>query len=108
MTSSMKQYSGADIPRLMAEMPAELVEKLQADHSEHRITEREARWWGFLQFARTDGYEGDAYVIVVNGTGEEMVQRFLPYVLSNRAGDERFGIVRAAWPDMAVTYAGGS
>ena len=100
----MKQYAGPDIPRLMAEMPIQLVEALQAAHAEHRITEREARWWGFLQFARTDAYEGESCPITVNGTAEEHTSAFLAYTLQGRAADERFGIVRGAWPDMTVAF----
>lgn len=102
----MKQYSGPDIARIMGEMPRELVEALQAAHPDDRITEREARWWGFLQFARTDAYEGETYTVTVNGTGETHSYAFLPYTLQGRAGDDRVGMVRAAWPDMAVTFTG--
>ena len=95
----MKQHSGDEIRAIMAEMPTELVAELQAAHAEHRITEREARWWGYLMFARTGAYEGTEYTIKVSGTGEEVVHRFLSYVLEDRAANARFGLIRRAWPE---------
>jgi hypothetical protein len=94
----MKQHTGDEIRAIMTEMPAELVEALQAAHAEHRITEREARWWGYLMFARNEAYEGESYTIKVL-TGEEVTHHFLPYVLQGRAGDDRVGMVRRPWPD---------
>ena len=96
----MKQYAGEDIVRIMTEMPADLVTQLREAHPDHHITEHEARWWGFLQFARTDASEGDTFVIKVGGTNEEVVQSFLPYVLVGRNADRNAGLVRKTWPDM--------
>src|SRR4029453_2483506 len=79
---SMKQHTGAEIRTIMTEMPAERIAALQAAHAEHAITEHEARWWGYLQFARTGAYDGETFVILAPSTGEEVVQRFLPYVLA--------------------------
>lgn len=95
----MKQYVGDDIRRIMAEMPAQLVEALRTQHPEHHITEYEARWWGFLQFARTGAYEGQAFVTVVNGTDEELVERFVPYTLDVRSADRNARLVRRPWPE---------
>jgi hypothetical protein len=98
---SVKQHTGDEIRAIMTDMPTELVEKLQADHAEHQITEREARWWGYLMFARTDAYEGTEYAIPVSG-GEPVTQKFLIYVLEGRAGDTRHGLVRKPWPDSGI------
>ena len=68
----MKQHTGEEIRSIMSDMPAELVESLQAAHAEHGITEYEARWWGYLMFARTGAYEGTAYTIKVMGAGGEV------------------------------------
>lgn len=95
----MKQHSGDEIRQIMADVPAELVAELQATHPNHNITEWEARWWAYLQFARTGAYDGTSYTIKVNGTGEEAVSEFLAYTLSNRLSDERAGLVRKPWPD---------
>jgi hypothetical protein len=95
----MKQHTGDEIRAIMAQMPAELVAALQAAHAEHKITEREARWWGYLMFARTGSYEGTEYTIKVSGTGEEVTQRFLSYVVDDRAGNARFGLIRKPWPE---------
>ena len=102
----MKQHTSAEIRAIMTEMPIEQVEALQAAHAEHGITEREARWWGYLQFARTGAYDGETFVIPVPSTGEEIVLRFLPYVLADRASDLRIGLVRQAWPDSGYDRAG--
>lgn len=83
----------------MAEMPAETLEGLQAAHAEHNITEYEARWWGYLMFARTGAYEGTEFTIKVMGGGEDVTQGFLSYVLSERAGNERHGLIRKPWPE---------
>lgn len=101
----MKQHTGDEIRAIMTAMPAARVEALQAAHAEHRITEREARWWGYLMFARTEAYDGEAYTIKVM-TGEEVTQSFLPYVLQGRAGDDRVGIVRRPWPDGGIDLTG--
>src|SRR5690349_17850663 len=95
----MKQYSGEEIRRIMTEMPADLVEALRTAHPAEKITEHEARWWGYLQFARTDDYAGDSFTIKVNGGGEEVTSTFLVYTLSVRAADQRAGLVRRPWPD---------
>lgn len=95
----MKQYAGDEIRRIMTEMPDELVRALQAAHLDEMITEYEARWWGFLQFARTGSYEGDTYTITVNGTGEKVTDTFLGYTRSVRLSDERAGLVRKPWPE---------
>ncbi|WP_374471700.1 hypothetical protein [Phenylobacterium sp.] len=95
----MKQHTGEQIRAIMMEMPEAVVAQLQADHAEHRITEREARWWGYLMFARTGAYEGTSYTITVPSTGEEVTQGFLAYVLEDRGADARFGLVRRAWPE---------
>jgi hypothetical protein len=95
----MKQHTGDEIRAIMAEMPAEAIAALQAAHAEHRITEREARWWGYLMFARTGAYEGTSYAIKVGGGDEQVVQPFLTYVLEDRASDARHGLVRKPWPD---------
>lgn len=95
----MKQHTGAEIRRIMTDMPADLAARLQSLYAEHHITEREARWWGYLMFAKTDDYAPTEFTIKVTGTGEEVTQRFLPYVLEDRAGCARFGLVRKAWPE---------
>jgi len=95
----MKQHSGAEIVTIMTEMPAELIAALQDAHAEHAITEHEARWWGYLQVARTGSYEGETFVIKVMSTGDDVVQAFLPYVLAGRASDLRVGLVRKVWPE---------
>ena len=102
----MKQYAGDEIVRIMTDMPATLVEALQGAYPEHRITEHEARWWGFLQFARTDAYDGETFAIRINGTDAEAVQSFLPYVLSVRGADQRAGLVRRPWPESGFDRAG--
>ena len=96
----MKQYAGDEIRTITAQMPSELVEGLRAAHAQHRISEYEARWWGFLQFARTDAYAGEAFVIKVNGGGADKVESFLAYVLSVRGADQRAGLQRKPWPEM--------
>ena len=95
----MKQHTGDELRSVMADMPAELVESLQAAHAEHKITEHEARWWGYLMFARTGAYEGTPYTIKVMGDGGEVTQDFLAYVLSDREGNKRHGLVRKPWPE---------
>lgn len=95
----MKQHSSDEIRAIMAEMPAELVAELRAAHAEHRITEREARWWGYLMFARGGSYQGTEYAIEVPGTGGQVVQQFLSYVLEDRSANERFGLIRKPWPE---------
>lgn len=99
MGPSMKQHAGDEIRVLMTEMPPDLVQALQSEHPEHRITEQEARWWGYLMFARTGAYDGVEFVIKVNGTDETVVQGFLSYTLSTRAAAERAGLVRKPWPE---------
>lgn len=94
----MKQHTGDEIRAIMAEMPIELVTGLQAAHAEHKITEREARWWGYLMFARTGSYEGAEYTIEVPGTGGA-TQQFLSYVLEDRGANARFGLIRKPWPE---------
>jgi hypothetical protein len=102
----MKQHTSAEIVTIMTEMPAELVAALRDAHPEHAITEHEARWWGYLQFARTEAYEGETFVIRVPSTGEDVVQQFLPYVLGGRASDVRVGLVRKVWPETGYDRAG--
>jgi hypothetical protein len=102
----MKQHTSAEIVAIMTEMPAGLIATLREAHPEHAITEHEARWWGYLQFARTESYAGETFVIPVPSTGEEVVQRFLPYVLAGRAGDVRVGLVRKAWPEAGYEAVG--
>jgi hypothetical protein len=97
----MKQHSGDEIRAIMAEMPGEVVEGLQAAHREHKITEHEARWWGYLMFARTGAYEGTAYGI----EGGQFTQQFLSYVLEDRAANERFGLIRRPWPESGLDRA---
>ena len=101
----MKQHTGAEIHAIMAAMPDDQVAALVAAHPEHHITEREARWWGYLMFARIEAYEGETYVIKVM-TGEAASHRFLSYVLEGRAGDDRHGIVRRPWPDGGIDLVG--
>ena len=94
----MKQHTSDEIRQIMTDMPAEAIASLQAAHAEHQITEHEARWWGYLMFARTGAYEGTAYSIPVMGGGE-VTQDFLRYVLEAREGDKRHGLVRKPWPE---------
>ena len=100
----MKQHTGDEIRTIMEEMPADLVAALQAAHSEHKITEREARWWGYLMFARTGSYEGTEYTIPSGDAG--VTQRFLAYVLEDRAACVRVGLVRKSWPESGFDRAG--
>ena len=102
----MKQHTGEEIRAIMAAMPAGLVAALCDAHREHRITEWEARWWGYLQFARTEAYEGESFAIRVNGTQEAVVQGFLPYVLGCRAAERSAGLTRRPWPDGALHLTG--
>jgi hypothetical protein len=95
----MKQHTGDEIRTIMEEMPAELLAALQDSHQQHKITEREARWWGYLMFARTGSYEGTEFSIETSGTGAQFTQHFLPYVLEDRAANVRFGLVRKPWPE---------
>ncbi|RAK52653.1 hypothetical protein [Phenylobacterium deserti] len=95
----MKQHTGDEIRTIMAEMPPAAIEALQTPHRDHQITEREARWWGYLMFARTGAYEGEAFTVSVMGTGGTWTQRFLDYVLADRASDARWGLKRKAWPE---------
>lgn len=95
----MKQHSGDEIRSIMADMPAEILEGLQTAHAEHKITEHEARWWGYLMFARMGVYEGTEFTIKVMGGGEDVTQGFLSYVLSERASNQRYGLVRKPWPE---------
>lgn len=102
----MKQHTGAEIRTMMAEMPGHAIEALQAAHPAHRITEREARWWGYLVLARTGSYEGEAFTVPVGGTGEAWTQRFLDFVLEDRGSDARLGLVRKPWPESGFDRAG--
>ena len=95
----MKQHTGDEIRSIMTDMPAETIAGLQATHAEHSITEHEARWWGYLMFARTGAYEGTSYTIKVMGDGGEVSQDFLSYVLAEREGNKRHGLVRKPWPE---------
>jgi hypothetical protein len=95
----MKQHTGEEIRAIMAAMPDENVAALQAAHAEHRITESEARWWGYLMFARTGSYEGTEFTIETSGTGARFTQTFFTYVLEDRAANARFGMVRKPWPE---------
>lgn len=95
----MKQHTSAEIVAIMTEMPSELVAALRDAHPAQAITEHEARWWGYLQFARTAAYDGETFVIRAPSAGEDVVQQFLPYVLGGRASDLRAGLVRKAWPE---------
>ena len=95
----MKQYAGDEIRRIMAAMPEDLIQALTAAHAEHEITEYEARWWGFLMFARNDAYEGGHYTIKVGGTDDVLTQRFIDYVLQDRDGRKRHGLKAPAWSD---------
>ena len=101
----MKQYVGDEIRRIMSDMPAEQVAALKAAHAEHNITEFEARWWGFLVYARNENYEATAYTIKMSGTDETVTQTFIGYVLADRAANHRVGLVRADWPDGGLTRA---
>ena len=94
----MKQHTGDEIRTIMAEMPGDLVAALRSAHAEHKITEREARWWGYLMFARTGSYEGTEYTIPSSG-GAGVTQQFLTYVLEDRAACTRVGLVRKPWPE---------
>lgn len=94
----MKQHTGDEIRSIMTDMPAGVIEGLQAAHADQKITEHEARWWGYLMFARTGSYEGTSYTIPVLGGGE-VTQGFLAYVLAEREGNLRHGLVRKPWPD---------
>lgn len=93
----MKQHTGDEIRSIMTDMPAEVIERLQAAHADHKITEYEARWWGYLMFARTDVYEGTEHTIHVMGGGE-VTQGFLAYVLEERVMNTGLGLVRKPWP----------
>lgn len=95
----MKQHTGSEIRSIMTDMPAEAIESLKGGHAEHQITEHEARWWGYLMFAHTGAYEGTTYTIKVMGDGDDFTQHFLPYVLADREGDRRHGLVRKPWPE---------
>lgn len=95
----MREHSGDEMLALMDAMPAEAVATLQAAYPEHNITEREARWWGFLMVARGGTYETTEFTMTVGSTGQEWTQLFIDYVLSGRAADQRHGIVRKTWPD---------
>lgn len=99
----MKQYVGDEIRRIMTDMPAERVAALQAAHAEHHITPYEARWWGFLVYARSESYEADHYTIKMAGTDETVTQTFIGYVLAERAANQRVGLVRGDWPDGGLT-----
>ena len=94
----MKQHTGSEIRTIMTDMPAEVIESLKGAHAEHQITEHEARWWGYLMFARTGAYEGTEYAIPVMGGGQAR-QGFLSYVLDDREGNRRHGLVRKPWPE---------
>lgn len=94
----MKQHTGEEIRTIMADMPAGAIESLKTAYAEHQITEHEARWWGYLMFARTGAYEGTEYAIPVMGGGEAH-QEFLRYVLDDREGNRRHGLVRKPWPE---------
>jgi hypothetical protein len=98
----VKQHSSDEIRTIMAEMPAALIEKLQSDHAEHAITEREARWWGYLMFARTGAHAGTEYSIAISGADQRWTQQFLAYVLEDRAGCARHGLVRKPWPESGI------
>jgi hypothetical protein len=95
----MKQHTGDEIRAIMTDMPAEAIESLKAAHADQAITEHEARWWGYLMFAHTGSYEGTAYTIKVMGGGDDFTQHFLPYVLADREGNRRYGLVRRPWPE---------
>lgn len=99
----MKQHTGAEIRSIMTDMPAEAIESLQAAHADHKVTEYEARWWGYLMFARTGSYEGTEYTINVMGGGE-VTQGFLAYVLDDRDMNARHGLVRKAWPESGFDH----
>ena len=86
----------------MTDMPAQAIESLQAAYPEHKITEYEARWWGYLMFARTGAYEGTSYTINVMGNGGEASQDFLAYVLDEREMNRRHGLARKPWPESGL------
>lgn len=90
----MKQHTGDEIRRIMSEMPDAAIAALQAAFLEHRISEREARWWGYPMSARTGAYEGFEYTILVGSSGASMTQAFLAYLLDDRAMDTRCGARR--------------
>jgi len=94
----MKQHVGDEIRRIMAEMPAELVKALQDAQAEHNITEYEARWWGFMMFARNDAYEGDEFKVPIGGMNDVFHQTFIGYVLQDRESRKRHGLPMPAWP----------
>jgi hypothetical protein len=94
----MKQHTGDEIRSIMTDMPAEAIGRLQAAHADHKITEHEARWWGYLMFARTGSYDGTEYTIKVMGDGGEVTQGFLAYILEAREMNLRHGLVRKPWP----------
>jgi hypothetical protein len=100
----MKQHTGDEIRTLMAEMPDDLVAALQAAHPDERVTEREARWWGYLMFARTGSYAGSEFSIETTGKSERFVQQFLSYVLEDRAANARYGLARRPWPDDGLDH----
>ena len=83
----------------MTNMPAEAMEALKATHAEHKSTEHEARWWGYLMFARTGAYEGTSCTNKVMGDGGEVTEDFLACVLGERAMNSRHGLVRNPWPE---------
>ena len=95
----MKEHTGDQIRAIMEAMPAEGVHALQAEFPEHKITEQEARWWGYLNFARTECYEGTSFVIPVNGKDEGITWDFLNYTLTGRKADQVAGLVRKPWPE---------
>jgi hypothetical protein len=101
----MKQHTGEEIRSIMTDMPAEAIESLQAAYAEHKVTEQEARWWGYLMFARTGAYEGASYTISVMGNGGEVTQDFLAYVLEEREMNRRHGLVRKPWPESGFVRA---
>jgi hypothetical protein len=102
----MKQHTSDEIRAIMTEMPSEAITALQATHPEHQITEREARWWGYLMFARTGSYEGTEFSIETSGASARFSQQFLTYVLEDRAANVRFGLVRQSWPQTGFNRVG--
>lgn len=98
----MKEHRGDEIRAIMAEMPAELVQRLQDAFPEHNITEREARWWGYMMFARSGSYEGVDFMMKVGSTGDTWTRTFIDYVLADRARNERFGFKPQAWPNLGL------